>query len=61
MSYKLYYSLFDVCVINLHPKKQAEIPTNRDSIINRTLDITFSDRTDREEVMLLLISDYVIR
>jgi NTE family protein len=48
-----------VCVINLHPKKQAEIPTDRDGVINRNSDITFSDRTDREKVMLLLISDYV--
>ena len=48
-----------ICVINLHPKKQAEIPTSRDSVINRNNDIAFSDRTDREEVMLLMISDYV--
>jgi hypothetical protein len=24
-----------ICVINLHPKKQAEIPTDRDGVINR--------------------------
>ena len=48
-----------ICVINLHPKKQAEIPTDRDGVINRNSDITFSDRTDREEGMLLLTSDYV--
>jgi NTE family protein len=47
-----------ICVINLHPKKQAEIP-GRDSVINRNSDITFSDRTYQEEFMLLLISDYV--
>ena len=43
----------------MHPKKQAEIPTSRDSVINRNNDIAFSDRTDREEIMLLMISDYV--
>jgi NTE family protein len=48
-----------IVVINLHPKKQAEIPTDRDSVINRNTDITFSDRTHQEESMLLLMSDYV--
>jgi NTE family protein len=48
-----------ICVINLHPKKQTEIPSDRDGVINRNSDITFSDRTDKEEAMLLLISDYV--
>jgi NTE family protein len=48
-----------VCVINLHPKKQVEIPTDRDGVVNRNTDITFSDRTDREQITLSLISDYV--
>ena len=48
-----------ICVINLHPKKQAEIPIDRDGVINRNSDITFSDRTDKEETMLLLTSDYI--
>ena len=48
-----------ICVINLHPKKQTEIPSDRDGVINRNNDITFSDRTYQEETALLLISDYV--
>ena len=48
-----------ICVINLHPKKQTEIPSDRDGVINRNSDITFSDRTHQEETMLLLISDFV--
>ena len=48
-----------ICVINLHPKKQGEIPTDRDGVINRNNDITFSDKTHREEAMLLLTSDYI--
>jgi NTE family protein len=48
-----------ICVINLHPKEQAEIPTDRDGVINRNNDITFSDRTQQEEMMLFLISDFV--
>ena len=48
-----------ICVINLHPKKQTEIPTERDGVINRNNDITFSDRADQEEALLLLASDYI--
>jgi NTE family protein len=48
-----------ICVINLHPKKQTEIPTDRDGVINRNNDITFSDRADQEEALLLLASDYI--
>jgi NTE family protein len=48
-----------ICVINLHPKKQPEIPTDRDGVINRNNDITFSDRTQHDEEMLLLSSDYI--
>jgi len=48
-----------ICVINLHPKKQTEIPSDRDGVINRNSDITFSDRTQQEETMLLLVSDLV--
>ena len=49
----------EICVINLHPKKQTEIPTDRDGVINRNNDITFSDRADQEEALLLLASDYI--
>jgi predicted acylesterase/phospholipase RssA len=38
-----------ICVINLHPKKQTEIPSDRGGVINRNSDITFSDRTDKED------------
>ena len=48
-----------ICVINLHPKKQSEIPKDRDGVINRNKDITFSDRVYQEEAMLLLVSDYI--
>ena len=48
-----------ICIVNLHPKKQAEIPTDRDGVINRNSDIIYSDRTQYEEAMLLLASDYI--
>ena len=46
-------------VINVHPTRQTEIPTDRDGVINRNNDITFSDRTHRDEEIILLVSDYV--
>ncbi len=48
-----------ICIINLHPTRQDEIPQDRDGAINRNNDITFSDRSSQEESTLLLISDYV--
>ena len=46
----------DICVINLLPKKQTKIPSDRDGVINRNSDITFSDRTQQDETMILLVS-----
>jgi NTE family protein len=46
-------------IVNVHPTKQDIIPSDRDGIINRNNDITFSDRTEREQEALLLVSDYV--
>ena len=48
-----------VCIVNLHPREQLEIPTDRDGVINRNNDIIYSDRTHQEENMLLLVSDYI--
>ena len=48
-----------IAVINVHPTRQAEIPTDHDGVVSRNNDITFSDRSHREQEVLLLISDYV--
>ena len=49
----------NIAIVNVHPAKQDTIPWDRDGIINRRDDITFSDRTQREQEALLLVSDYV--
>jgi NTE family protein len=49
----------NIDIINVHPTKQDTIPWDRDGIINRNNDITFSDRTFSDQQALLLISDYV--
>ena len=46
-------------LVNVHPIKQDTIPWDHDGVINRNNDITFSDRTQREQEALLLVSDYV--
>lgn len=48
-----------ICVINVHPTQQLEIPMDHDGVVNRNNDITFSDRSHRDEEVLLLISDYI--
>jgi NTE family protein len=49
----------EIGIVNVHPAKQDTIPWDHDGIINRNNDITFSDRTEREQEALLLVSDYV--
>jgi predicted acylesterase/phospholipase RssA len=46
-------------IVNVHPIRQETIPWDRDGVINRNNDITFSDRTEREQEALLLASDYI--
>ena len=48
-----------IAVINVHPTRQDEIPTDHDAVVSRNNDITFSDRSHREQEVLLLVSDYV--
>jgi predicted acylesterase/phospholipase RssA len=49
----------DIGIVNVHPVRQDTIPWDHDGVINRNNDITFSDRTEREQQALLLVSDYV--
>ncbi|MFL6315444.1 MAG: patatin-like phospholipase family protein [Nitrososphaeraceae archaeon] len=49
----------NVCVINVHPTTQREIPIDHDGLIDRKNDITFSDRSHKDEEVLLLVSDYI--
>jgi hypothetical protein len=48
-----------IAVINVHSKRQAEIPTDHDGVVSRNNDISFSDRSHSEQEALLLVSDYV--
>ncbi|HKR72784.1 MAG TPA: patatin-like phospholipase family protein [Candidatus Nitrosocosmicus sp.] len=48
-----------IAIVNLHPSAQDHVPTDRDGVINRNNDISFSDRSTRDEAYLLVISDYL--
>ena len=48
-----------VVIVNVHPTKQSEIPIDHDGILSRQSDISFSDKSHREQEVLLLLSDYI--
>jgi NTE family protein len=44
----------------VHPTRQEDIPTDHDGVLNRNNDIAYSDRSHKEEeILLLLLSEYV--
>ncbi|HET7390398.1 MAG TPA: hypothetical protein VFJ51_06210, partial [Nitrososphaeraceae archaeon] len=49
----------NIVIVNVHPSQQDVIPWDRDGVVNRKEDITYSDRTEREQQALLLVSDLV--
>ncbi|HEU4444582.1 MAG TPA: patatin-like phospholipase family protein [Nitrososphaeraceae archaeon] len=49
----------DVYIINVHPCKQDEVPTDLDGVRDRINDITFSDRNSHyDEMVADLVTDY---
>ena len=59
MGFKHTVPRLNICIVNVHPVKQDTIPQDHDGTVNRREDITYSDRTEREEQALLLVSDFV--
>jgi hypothetical protein len=47
-------------IINLHPAKQEDIPSDYDRVIDRKNDIIYHDRTQFDEYVTILISDYTM-
>ena len=45
-------------IINLHPAKQENVPSDYDRVIDRKNDIIYHDRTAFDEFVTILISDY---
>ena len=46
-------------IINLHPAKQEYLPSDYDRVVDRKNDIIYHDRTEFDENVAVLISDYV--
>ena len=45
-------------IINLHPAKQEYVPYDYDSVVDRKNDIIYHDRTEFDEFVAVLVSDY---
>jgi hypothetical protein len=46
-------------IINLHPAKQENLPTDYDSVVDRRNDVIYHDRTEFDENIAVLMSDLV--
>jgi len=46
-------------IINLHPAKQEYLPTDYDGVVDRKNDIIYHDRTEFDENIAILMSDFV--
>jgi len=47
-----------IAIINLHPLKQEYIPYDYDGVVDRNNDIIYHDRTEFDEYVAILISDF---
>jgi NTE family protein len=45
-------------IINLHPAKQKNLPSDYDAVVDRKNDIIYHDRTEFDEYVAVLVSDY---
>jgi predicted acylesterase/phospholipase RssA len=45
-------------IINLHPAKQKHLPSDYDAVVDRKNDIIYHDRTEFDEYVAILVSDY---
>jgi NTE family protein len=46
-------------IINLHPAKQEYLPSDYDGVVDRKNDIIFHDRTEFDENVAVLVSDFI--
>lgn len=48
-----------ILLINLHPSRIDKVPWDFDGVVNRNMDIIFADKSERDENVILLFSDFV--
>ncbi|HZA69641.1 MAG TPA: hypothetical protein VE548_08060, partial [Nitrososphaeraceae archaeon] len=47
-----------IAIINLHPRKQEYVPYDYDGVVDRKNDIMYHDRTEFDEYVAVLLSDF---
>ena len=47
-----------IAIINLHPRKQEYVPYDYDGVVDGKNDITYHDRTEFDEYVAVLLSDF---
>ena len=47
------------CIINLHPLKQEYLPSDYDGVVDRKNDIIYHDRTEFDENVAVIMSDFI--
>ena len=47
-------------IINLHPAKQEYVPYDYDGVVDRKNDLIYHDKTEFDEFVAVLVSDYVL-
>ena len=48
-----------ILLINVHPSRIDKVPWDFDGVVNRNIDITFADKSQRDETVVLLFSDFI--
>jgi len=48
-----------IAMINLHPSRIDKVPWDLDGVMNRYIDISFADKSQSDENVVLLLSDFV--
>ncbi len=49
----------DVYIVDVWPTKETEIPLDHDSVVDRYYDLLLNDKTDYDEKVVNIVSDYI--
>jgi NTE family protein len=48
-----------VYIVDLWPSKEREIPNDHDKVVDRRYDITYQNKTDYDQKVALIVTDYI--
>ena len=49
----------DIYIVDVWPTKKKDIPTDHDGVIDRYFDLLLDDKTDYDEIVANIVSDYI--